>query len=175
MCDSGWASRQNWRCQLFKSSLAGTQWSNVRRAFSFLVKTAFTECKSCSQIHKICYLWQRIWTKNWQLLHPAVLSPRILVCSCIAVSDFEVRGHTYFSDSIALDRFAEDFIHLLLLLLFFSEGTPESVPHSLLTPPLAVSPGAHPHIPLTLPRVPAHVFLGQHILSASKFNREQVY
>ena len=89
------------------------------------------------------------------------------------VLDFEVRNSTYFCYTIALDRYIN--IHLLLLLLFFSEGTPESVPHSLLTPPPAVSPGAHPHIPLTLPRVPAHVLLGQHILSASKFNKEQVY
>ena len=62
-------------------------------------------------------------------------------------------------------------------ILFFSEGTPESVPHSLNTPPpppQALSPGLHPHIPMTFPRVPHHVFLGQHILSASKFNREQV-
>lgn len=36
------------------------------------------------------------------------------------------------------------------------------------------SPGAVPHVPMTLPRVPAHVFSGQHVLSASKFNREQV-
>lgn len=34
--------------------------------------------------------------------------------------------------------------------------------------------GAVPHVPMTLPRVPAHVFSGQHVLSASKFNREQV-
>ncbi|XP_078362371.1 multifunctional protein CAD-like isoform X2 [Oculina patagonica] len=55
------------------------------------------------------------------------------------------------------------------------EGTPESVPHSLLTPPQPVSPIAHPHVPITMPRVPANVFLGQHILSASKFNKNQLH
>ncbi|XP_015768681.1 PREDICTED: CAD protein-like [Acropora digitifera] len=57
------------------------------------------------------------------------------------------------------------------------EGTPESLPQSYHTPPLppqALSPGGpHTHIPMTFPRVPPHVFFGQHILSASKFNRDQ--
>ena len=62
--------------------------------------------------------------------------------------------------------------------IFFLDGTPDSTPHSLLTPthlPQVTSPGgAVPHVPMTLPRVPAHVFSGHHVLSASKFNREQV-
>ena len=65
-----------------------------------------------------------------------------------------------------------------LLFFFLSEGTPESLPQSYHTPPLppqALSPGGpHTHIPMTFPRVPPHVFFGQHILSASKFNRDQV-
>ncbi|XP_067032291.1 multifunctional protein CAD-like [Acropora muricata] len=59
------------------------------------------------------------------------------------------------------------------------EGTPESLPQSYHTPPLppqALSPGGpHTHIPMTFPRVPPHVFFGQHILSASKFNRDQLH
>ena len=66
----------------------------------------------------------------------------------------------------------------LFFFLSFSEGTPESLPQSHHTPPLppqALSPGGpHAHIPMTFPRVPPHVFFGQHILSASKFNRDQV-
>lgn len=66
----------------------------------------------------------------------------------------------------------------LLVFCFLSEGTPESVPHSLLTPPpppQVLSPvGPHAHVPMTFPRVPPNVFLGHHILSASKFNRDQV-
>lgn len=57
----------------------------------------------------------------------------------------------------------------------FSDGTPESAPHSVHTPPHPVSPGVHSHVPMTLPHVPSHVIWGQHILSASKFTREQVY
>ena len=68
--------------------------------------------------------------------------------------------------------------HVVIYLLFFLDGTPDSTPHSILTPthlPQVTSPGAAvPHVPMTLPRVPAHVFSGQHVLSASKFNREQV-
>ena len=71
------------------------------------------------------------------------------------------------------------------LFVIFLDGTPDSTPHSLLTPthlPQVTSPGGAvphvpmtlPHVPMTLPRVPAHVFSGQHVLSASKFNREQV-
>ena len=56
----------------------------------------------------------------------------------------------------------------------FSDGTPESAPHSVHTPPHPVSPGVHSHVPMTLPHVPSHVIWGQHILSASKFTREQV-
>ncbi|CAH3149400.1 unnamed protein product [Porites evermanni] len=72
------------------------------------------------------------------------------------------------------------------LALPLGDGTPDSTPHSLLTPthlPQVTSPGGAvphvpmtlPHVPMTLPRVPAHVFLGQHVLSASKFNREQLH
>lgn len=66
----------------------------------------------------------------------------------------------------------------VLFFFFLSEGTPDSLPQSYHTPPLppqALSPGGpHAHIPMTFPRVPPHVFFGQHILSASKFNRDQV-
>lgn len=55
------------------------------------------------------------------------------------------------------------------------DGTPESTPHSHHTPPHPVSPGIHSHAPVTLPRIPLHVFLGHHILSASKFTREQLH
>lgn len=55
------------------------------------------------------------------------------------------------------------------------DGTPESAPHSVHTPPHPVSPGVHSHVPMTLPHVPSHVIWGQHILSASKFTREQLH
>lgn len=78
----------------------------------------------------------------------------------------------------SVHRFVDTHYGTDALALSLGDGTPDSTPHSLLTPthlPQVTSPGAVPHVPMTLPRVPAHVFSGQHVLSASKFNREQLH